>query len=69
MNKSQNYIYFNPGKEYLLLNTSKKDYDFLFNSEKEEDNSFNLNSFNSLSHLDLSNYFPYMIKTIKLITI
>ena len=58
MNKSQNYIYFNPGKEYLLLNTSKKDYDFLFNSEKEEDNSFNLNSFNSLSHLDLSNYFP-----------
>ena len=58
MNKSQNYIYFNPGQEYLLLNTSKKDYDFLFNSEKEEDNSFNLNSFNSLSHLDLSNYFP-----------
>ena len=58
MNKSQNYIYFNPGQEYLLLNTSRKDYDFSFNSEKEEDNSFNLNSFNSLSHLDLSNYFP-----------
>ena len=57
MNKSQNYIYFEPGKEYLLLKTSRKDYDFSFNSEKEEDNSFNLNSFNSLSHLDLSNYF------------
>ena len=56
MNKSQNYIYFEPGKEYLLLKTSRKDYDFSFNSEKEEDNSFNLNTFNYLSHLDLPNY-------------
>ena len=55
MNKSQNYIYFNSGQEHLLLNIIEKENYFSFNPEKDEDNSFYLNSFNSLSHLGLSN--------------
>ena len=55
MNKSQNYIYFNPVQEHLLLNIIEKENYFSFNPEKDEDNSFYLNSFNSLSHLGLSN--------------
>ena len=55
MNKSQNYIYFNSGQEHLLLNIIEKENYFSFNPEKDEDNSFYLNSFNSLSYLGLSN--------------
>ena len=55
MNKSKNYIYFNPGQEHLLLNIIEKENYFSFNPEKDEDNSFYLNSFNSLSYLGLSN--------------
>ena len=55
MNKSQNYIYFNPVQEHLLLNIIEKENYFSFNPEKDEDNSFYLNSFNSLSYLGLSN--------------